>query len=91
MDGQEGWKRIGEVESDGVLWLVFEGHQGHSDDWRTFKVCADGMATRKANYWLAKNIRTGQIGYSRDMAMMRETREELHRAVEKILSTTCTG
>lgn len=85
MDGQKGWTRIGEAMEDGVRWLVFEGRQEHSDDWRTFKVCADGMAERKANYWLVKNTRTGQLGYSRDMAMMRETRPGLHDQVEKII------
>ena len=90
--GDSGWEMVCEfnVSQDGssskdrnaVTWILFIQRQEHSDDWVNVKVAANGMVERKANYWLAKNLRTGQIGFSRDYAIMRETNEKLHEAVE---------
>ena len=65
-------------------WLVFSKSQQHTPDWMTFKIVANGRARNKANYWLARNIRTGQIGYCRDYVYMRDNRPELHEQVEEI-------
>jgi hypothetical protein len=45
-------------------------------------VVADGRVERKANYWLTKNIKTGQCGFARDLAIMKNHRPELHQFVE---------
>lgn len=80
------WVKIGLAQHEGLNWGVFMKGQSHSDEWSTFKVCADGRAERKANYWVTKNMKTGQIGYPRDWAIMRDTRPELHGKVENIIS-----
>jgi hypothetical protein len=46
---------------------------------------ANGRAANKANYWLARNKLTGQIGFARDFIRMRETRPELYEQVEAII------
>jgi hypothetical protein len=48
---------------------------------------ANGRASSKANYWLAINIKTGQLGFSRDYVCMRENRPELHAQIETIFKT----
>ena len=84
-DVNNGWHQIGEcVDGDQVQWIVFERKQDHTDDWMTYKIVANGRARHKANYWLAKNIKTGQIGFARDYVYMRENRPELHAQVEAI-------
>jgi hypothetical protein len=72
-------------EDDGTEWCVFIKPQNHSDEWFTVKIVANGRAPYKANYWLVTNINTGQIGYARDYAVMRENRPSLHDYVELIL------
>jgi hypothetical protein len=66
------------------MWLVFKKDQDHSDEWATYKICANGKAKGKGNYWAVRK-NTGQIGYARDMAQMREYRPKLHAFVEKIM------
>jgi hypothetical protein len=82
--GEDGWCELGEVEDDGVTWGVFVKKQAHTEDWVTLKVAAKGRAYRKANYWLVKNFKTGQIGFCRDFATMRQHRPELHQKVEAV-------
>lgn len=85
--GEDGWMmRARLANQGGVDWGVFVKRQGHSDDWVTCKIAAFGKAEGKANYWLAKNVRTGQIGFARDYAIMRENRPQLHGLVEMVLS-----
>ena len=82
----EGWDRIGSyLDDDGIEWLAFVKAQDHSPDWRTVKIVANGRAELKANYWLAKNISTGQIGYARDYVLMRDNRPQLHARIESML------
>lgn len=82
----EGWVHIGTCrDADGMEWLVFSKAQEHTQDWCTFKIVANGRAANKANYWLALNKLTGQIGFARDYLCMRETRPELHAQVDAIL------
>ena len=83
-DGE--WTKIGFAKLEGLNWGVFMKEQCHSDEWVTFKVCADGRAKMKANYWVTKNLKTGQIGYPRDWAIMKDTRPNLHEDVERIIS-----
>jgi hypothetical protein len=83
----EGWRKVGEcLDDDEVLWGVFARGQNHSSDWLTFKISADGRAHTKANYWLVKNINTGQLGFARDFAIMRTNRPSLHWQVESIIN-----
>jgi hypothetical protein len=82
----EGWKQINRYTDDeGIAWLVFRRSQEHTPDWSTYKVVAEGRALRKANYWLVRNDRTGQIGFARDYVSMRTNRPKLHEHVERIL------
>ena len=81
----EGWEQIWKcIDSDDVEWLVFSKPQDHTPDWMTFKIVANGRARHKANYWLVKNIETGQIGFARDYVHMRDSRPELHAQIEAI-------
>lgn len=83
----DGWEQIGDRyhDGDGVEWQTFRRRQDHSPEWQTVKVAAIGTAPAKANYWLARNGMTGQIGYARDYAIMRETRPGLHAHVDTVL------
>ena len=82
----EGWSRVGQwSDPDDVEWIVFSKPQEHSEDWMTFKIVANGRAKNKANYWLVKNISTGQLGFARDYVHMRENRADLHAKVESII------
>jgi hypothetical protein len=82
----DGWEKIGEcLDDDRVKWLVFKKPQEHSDEWITYKVVADGRAINKANYWLARNDATGQIGFARDYAFMSEKRPKLREEVDQII------
>lgn len=83
----EAWKHIQTVldPSDQTNWMVFSKAQEHTADWITYKIVAKGRAQNKANYWLVRNSTTGQIGFARDFAIMRETRPSLHAQVESIL------
>jgi hypothetical protein len=82
---EDGWDRVGMCKDDNVEWLVFNRSQEHSIDWSTYKIVANGRAQNKANYWLVRNNKTGQIGFARDYVYMRENRPELHAQVESIL------
>lgn len=83
-DSNEGWEMVGRIEQDGE-WLVFKKRQAHSSDWATYKVVANGKAINKANYWLARNDSTGQIGFARDFVLLREHRPKVHKYVEQIV------
>ena len=82
----EAWSRVKTVvdPSDESKWMVFSRAQPHTPDWVTYKIVADGRAQGKANYWLVRNISTGQLGFVRDFAIMRETRPALHAQVESV-------
>jgi len=81
----EGWQLIEKYQDDeGVTWLVFRKAQEHTPDWSTYKVAAEGRAPNKANYWLVRNDKTGQIGLAKDFALMRKTRPQLHAQIERV-------
>ena len=85
-EDDEVWSQVGTCrDSDGVEWLVFSKPQEHTKDWVTFKIVAKGRARNKANYWMVRNIDTGQIGFARDYVAMRDYRPELHAQVEAIV------
>lgn len=83
-EGEE-WKLISMCQSDGVEWNVYRKEQDHDPKWGTYKICAIGKAPRKANYWFVRNDSTGQIGFAKDYAIMRDTRPQLHEQVEELL------
>lgn len=81
----DGWSYVGLCkDADSVEWMVFRKPQEHTPDWATYKIVANGRARNKANYWLVRNSRTGQIGFARDYVFMRDNRPELHEQVELI-------
>lgn len=59
--------------------------QEHSNEWATYKICSVGRAPKKANYWTALNEVTGQIGFTKDIASMRENRKGLYAKVTGIM------
>ena len=69
----DGWKTL----KDFGEWTIYIQKKNNSDEWVTLKVCANGRIKKKANYWLSKNLKTGQIGFSRDYALMSENRPSL--------------
>lgn len=84
-DETDGWKNIYSCElKDKTKWNIFVRDQDHTHDWKTYKVVADGRAMNKANYWLARNIETGQIGFGRDFVHMKTRRPQLHAVMEKL-------
>ena len=85
-DEKDGWWMFDFMgDENGAGWEIFARKQDHSDEWVTFKVCAIEKVARKANYWLARNIETGQIGYSRDLGHMKQHRPVLYRRVMESL------
>ena len=83
-DPDLGWVMIRKIGIGDELWMIFRQAQAHSPDWANYKIVSTGLVKRKANYWLARNDATGQIGFSRDFAMMREHRPRLHTMVERV-------
>lgn len=79
------WEQIGGCIVNDEAWQVWRKEQAHTPDWGTYKICAIGKAKRKANYWFVRNDSTGQIGFAKDFAIMRETRPELHQTIESLL------
>lgn len=86
---EEAWSRIKTVvdPSDKSKWMVFSKSQAHTPDWMTYKVVADGRAEGKANYWFVRNSATGQLGFAKDLAIMRETRPALHSQIESFFKS----
>lgn len=83
---KDGWERVEKFEcGDGIRWLVFRQAQPHSDEWVTLKMVAEDGAPKKASYWLTLNERTGQFGFARDYAMMREHRPSAHAKFEAVI------
>lgn len=81
----KGWRALATcTDEDESKWGVFMQHQEHSEVWKTLKVVALERVERKANYWVAINVATGQLGFARDYALLRKGRPQLHQEVEKI-------
>ena len=79
----EGWIKIKTIKDTDLLeWFVFSKAQDHTPDWATYKIIANGRAKNKANYWLARNNKTGQIGFARDYVFLREHRPMIHAKIE---------
>lgn len=82
---ERGWRSMGVCkDAQGLPWGVFVQDQEHSEAWKTLKVAALAAVSSKANYWVAFNVRTGQIGFARDYSLMRKNRPELHERVEAL-------
>ena len=82
----EGWSQVGQCAADGVEWCVYAKPQDHSDEWITYKIVANGRAVTKANYWMAKNSKTGQIGFARDYYLLRTNRPKLFEQVDGMIN-----
>ena len=82
----EGWRQVGECEGDaGTTWMIFAKPEPQSEEWVVVKVAVKGRVTRKANYWLAKNIRTGKVARSRDCGIMVINRPVLYKNMVEVL------
>ena len=83
----EGWNQIGRfIDLSDIEWFVYEKNQKHSEEWFTYKIVANGKAISKANYWVARNAKTKQLGFARDVATMKEHRPELFFYFGKIMN-----
>lgn len=77
-----GWERLDTFQHpEAGTWEVHRQQQPHSPDWGTYKVFSTERVPGRANYWFTRNDSTSQIGFGRDLAMMRTDRPELHRFV----------
>lgn len=82
----DGWTQVGKcLDGDKVEWLVFSKPQDHSPEWVTFKVCANGRAINKANYWMVRNMQTGKIGFAKDYLLLHTNRPKLAARVDAML------
>lgn len=81
----DGWDHIGTIEADGSQWLIFSKPQ-RNQEWVFYKIVANGAVNKKANYWVTRNIITGQLAFNRDIAVMREHRPELHQKIETAIN-----
>lgn len=77
----ENWSLKGGISDDGIRWMVYSQHQ-NNPAWVNFKVCADGNAPNKANYWFAVEVATGRVARGRDWALMVENRPGLATKIE---------
>ena len=82
----EQWNQIGTATDHGLEWRVYSKAQDHSNDWLTYKIVANGRASGKANYWLARNNKTGRIGFARDYYLLQTSRPELFAQVEGMIN-----
>ena len=80
-DETDGWKLKAEIRDEHQKWFLFEKSQAHTDEWVTYKVVADGRVEKKANYWVVKNVKTGQKAYPADMELMKQHRPNLFKQV----------
>ena len=80
-DPEAGWEKLSAVTVlDGGDWEIHRQQQPHSADWGTYKVFASQRVAGKANYWFTRNDSTGQVGFGRDLALMRTRRPNLYDA-----------
>lgn len=82
-----GWDQLAKIESDGAEWLAYRKQQEHDPAWVNFKLVANGRIQGKANYWIVRNVKTGQIAFARDALLLRNNRPELNREFESVIST----
>ena len=81
-----GWTKWFNVNSsDGVSWSVYLKSQDHDHEWVTYKVCANGKAHGKANFWFTKNTSTGQVGFGRDRELLKEHRPEVFEKLDQMI------
>ena len=83
-EGDE-WSLLDEITDQSIRWNIFEKDQQHSNEWMTYKVCAEGRAPHKANYWFSRNAVTGQVGFTRDLTAMLDKRPDLYHGIMNIL------
>lgn len=84
-DKEKGWVQWGEVESDGEQWVLYFQPQQKSADWVTIKVCAKTRALSKGNYWLARNLKTKQMAFKKDLEIMDSSRPGLRQKIDEIM------
>lgn len=83
-DESEGWFFKTDIKDGEKTWLIYQRPQSHNDEWVTYKVIADGRVEKKANYWVVKNIKTGQTAYPADMELMKQHRPNLFAKVQTL-------
>lgn len=77
-----GWEKVsGFSDPELGVWEIHRQQQAHSPDWGTYKVFATERVPSRANYWFTRNDSTGQVGFGRDLALIRTNCAPLYRAV----------
>lgn len=85
-DSNDGWiKWSSFIDSDNVEWFAFRKHQSHSDTWLNFKICSNGMACSKANYWFCFDAETNEFGMARDLDHMKNNRPKMYEWILDLL------
>ena len=78
------WKMLDQFDADGVSWLMWEKNETSADDLRQWKIVAQGLAPKKANYWLLANSLGGVEKRGRCYFAMAQHRPELMAQIEKV-------
>lgn len=78
------WQELGVIGPvDDCMWHVTAKNEPNPKGWRTVKISADGVAERKANYWVSWNGE--RIARSREMGAMADHRPELYVLLNELI------
>ena len=82
-----GWDHVGRWTDDDekIQWFFFCRYQEHSTEWKTYKIVANGRVYKKANYWFAVNVITGQLAFSKDLEAKKTHRSRLYAKTMQIV------
>ena len=72
-------------DDEKIQWFFFCRYQEHSTEWKTYKIVANGRVYKKANYWFAVNVITGQLAFSKDLEAMKTHRSRLYAKTMQIV------
>lgn len=72
-----GWRKVGDVEDNDVVWSIYEKPSPSNEEWVTVKVVANRAVPNKANYWISVNKATNSVGFCRDFKLMINNRRSL--------------
>lgn len=77
------------LEKEGTTWRLYVA--GEDTAWPKLKLCADGKAKNKANYWLFWSKRDLRFVRSREAYLLYLGRAKLYAAVESALQAEAVG
>lgn len=86
-DLEDGWEWVGEVEGVSPGWDVYYRPAQDDSIWESYKVVAGHPLPRKANYWLARHVGTGELLRRRVQMQIENHSRELWECVEWIMDS----